>query len=102
LNSNFSSPYNKSWNIYSKRVFSDSKRDLYEVLGVSRSADKNEIKKAYFKLAKEYHPDRNKDNPEAADKFKECTNAYEVLSDKKQRELYDVSTFIISTIDIDG
>uniref|UniRef100_A0A7S2LGX2 J domain-containing protein n=1 Tax=Leptocylindrus danicus TaxID=163516 RepID=A0A7S2LGX2_9STRA len=74
----------------SVRCMSNSnKRDFYEVLGVSKGADKGEIKKAYFKLAKEYHPDRNKDNPEAAEKFKEATAAYEVLSDEKQKELYD-------------
>ena len=71
------------------RGFSSAKRDFYEVLGVGKNADKAEIKKAYFKLAKEFHPDRNKDNPEAADKFKEATAAYEVLSDPKQKELYD-------------
>eukprot|EP00804_Cyclotella_cryptica_P013301 CCRYP_018632-RA/>CCRYP_018632-RA protein AED:0.03 eAED:0.03 QI:141/0/0.5/1/0/0.5/2/763/475 len=69
---------------------SSSKRDFYEVLGVGRSADKAEIKKAYFKLAKKYHPDTNKqDDKTAADKFKEATEAYEVLSDDKQRQLYD-------------
>lgn len=74
----------------SKRLFSsNSKRDLYDVLGVSKSADKGTIKKAYFKLAKEFHPDRNKDDEKAAEKFKEATEAYEVLSDEKQRELYD-------------
>jgi len=72
-----------------RQFSSGGKRDFYEVLGVSKGADKGEIKKAYFKLAKEYHPDRNKDNPEAADKFKEATAAYEVLSDPKQKELYD-------------
>jgi len=72
------------------RLFSStSKRDFYEVLGVSKGADKGEIKKAYFELAKQYHPDRNKDNPEAAEKFKEATAAYEVLSDPKQKEMYD-------------
>jgi molecular chaperone DnaJ len=68
---------------------SDSKRDLYEVLGVPRSSDKGEVKKAYFKLAKKFHPDTNKDDEKAADKFKEATSAYETLSDDKQRKLYD-------------
>ena len=68
---------------------SDSKRDLYEVLGVPRSSDKGEVKKAYFKLAKKFHPDTNKDDEKAADKFKEATAAYETLSDDKQRKLYD-------------
>ena len=74
-----------------RRHFSSSaKEDFYKVLGVSKSADKGEIKKAYFKLAKKYHPDANKkDDKAAADKFKEATEAYEVLSDEKQRQLYD-------------
>ena len=68
---------------------SGSKKDFYDVLGVARGSDKGTIKKAYFKLAKQYHPDTNKDDEKAADKFKEVTEAYEVLSDDKQRELYD-------------
>mmetsp|Transcript_26155 Transcript_26155/g.54606 ORF Transcript_26155/g.54606 Transcript_26155/m.54606 type:complete len:496 (+) Transcript_26155:103-1590(+) len=74
----------------STRVFSSSsKRDFYDVLGVGKTADKGEIKKAYFKLAKKYHPDTNKDDKSAESKFKEATEAYEVLSDEKQRGLYD-------------
>lgn len=74
----------------SVRFFSSgSKRDLYEVLGAARSANKAEIKKAYFKLAKQYHPDTNKDDESAAEKFKEATAAYETLSDDNQRKLYD-------------
>lgn len=66
------------------------KRDFYEVLGVSKSASEDEIKKAYKKLAKKYHPDLNRDNPEkAAESFKEVSEAYEVLSDKKKRAQYD-------------
>ncbi|CAJ1970128.1 unnamed protein product [Cylindrotheca closterium] len=73
-----------------KRSFSSaSKRDFYEVLGVSKSSNKAEIKKAYFGLAKKYHPDTNKDDEAASDKFKEVTEAYECLSDDEQRGLYD-------------
>ena len=63
--------------------------DYYELLGVDRSADTAEIKKAYRKLAIKYHPDRNPDNPEAAEKFKEISKAYEILSDEEKRPLYD-------------
>ena len=65
------------------------KRDYYEVLGVSKSATDDEIKKAYRKLAKKYHPDLNKDNPEAAEKFKEAAEAYDVLSNSEKRSRYD-------------
>ena len=66
-----------------------SKRDFYEVLGVSKNADEREIKKAYRKLAMKYHPDRNSDDPEAEEKFKEASMAYEVLSDSDKRSAYD-------------
>jgi molecular chaperone DnaJ len=65
------------------------KRDYYEVLGVSRSADKDEIKKAYRKLALKYHPDKNPDNKDAEDHFKEVNEAYEVLSNDDKRRRYD-------------
>ena len=68
-----------------------TKRDYYEVLGVGKSADEKEIKKAYRKLAMQYHPDRNPDNKEAEEKFKEINEAYEVLSDENKRRTYDVS-----------
>ena len=67
----------------------DDKRDYYEVLGVNKGATDDEIKKAYRKLARKYHPDLNKDNPEAAEKFKEIGEAYEILSDKDKRARYD-------------
>ena len=65
-----------------------SKRDYYEVLGISKSASKDEIKKAYRKLAKKYHPDVNKEE-DATEKFKEVQEAYEVLSDDQKRAQYD-------------
>lgn len=65
------------------------RRDYYEVLGVSRNATEDEIKKAYRKLALKYHPDRNKGNKEAEERFKEINEAYAVLSDKEKRQQYD-------------
>ena len=65
------------------------KRDYYEVLGVGRNANEEELKRAYFKLAMQYHPDRNRGNPEAEAKFKEATEAYEVLRDPAKRARYD-------------
>ncbi len=66
-----------------------SKRDYYEVLGVQRNATEAEIKKAFKKLAMKYHPDRNPDNKEAEEKFKEAKEAYDILSDAKKRAAYD-------------
>ena len=65
------------------------KKDYYEILGVGRSADKDEIKKAYRKLALKYHPDKNPDNKDAEDHFKEVNGAYEVLSNDDKRRRYD-------------
>ena len=65
-----------------------AKRDYYEVLGVAKTAS-DEIKKAYRKLAMKYHPDRNPDNAEAEEKFKEAAEAYEILSDSEKRSMYD-------------
>lgn len=66
-----------------------SKRDYYEILGISKDAEASEIKKAYRKLALKYHPDRNPDNKEAEAKFKEAAEAYETLSDASKRRQYD-------------
>lgn len=66
-----------------------SKRDFYEVLGVTQSDDSKSIKKAYRRVAMKYHPDRNPDDPDADDKFKEATEAYDVLMDDEKRAAYD-------------
>lgn len=64
-------------------------RDYYEILGVTKTADGEEIKRSYRRLAMKYHPDRNPNDPEAETKFKECAEAYEVLSDQSKRARYD-------------
>ncbi|MCW5626047.1 MAG: DnaJ domain-containing protein, partial [Burkholderiales bacterium] len=66
-----------------------AKRDYYEVLGVNRDASDEDIKKSYRKLAMKFHPDRNPDNKDAEEKFKEAKEAYEVLSDASKRQAYD-------------
>ena len=66
-----------------------SQRDYYEVLNVDKSASDADLKKAYYKLAKQFHPDQNPDNPEAEQKFKEASEAYGILSDKEKKTAYD-------------
>ena len=65
------------------------KRDYYELLGLAKGADPSAIKKAYRKLAKKYHPDTNPGDKEAEKKFKEITEAYNILSDPEKKKLYD-------------
>jgi molecular chaperone DnaJ len=73
----------------SEKVMPLSKRDYYEVLGVGRSATPDEIKKAYRKLARQFHPDANKEDPDTENKFKEVSEAYSVLGDEQKRAQYD-------------
>lgn len=64
-------------------------KDYYKILGVSKNGSAKEIKKAYYQLAKKYHPDTNKDDPNASKKFQEVSEAYEILSDDTKRKEYD-------------
>ena len=66
-----------------------AKKDYYQILGVNRDASAEEIKKAYRKMAMQHHPDRNRDKPEAEEKFKEASEAYSVLGNGEKRKIYD-------------
>ena len=66
-----------------------SKRDYYEILGVGKNAEESEIKKAYRKMALKYHPDKNPDDKQSEEKFKEAAEAYEILSNSEKRRKYD-------------
>lgn len=85
---------NKQW-LFAKKSLSHiitavpTKRDYYEVLGINREASDDEIKKAFRRLAKQYHPDANQGDPQSEEKFKEIGEAYQVLSDPEKRQLYD-------------
>uniref|UniRef100_A0A8C7XSY4 DnaJ homolog subfamily C member 5B n=1 Tax=Oryzias sinensis TaxID=183150 RepID=A0A8C7XSY4_9TELE len=72
-----------------QRTLSTSGESLYQILGLEKGCSHDEIKKSYRKLALRYHPDKNPENPEAADKFKELNNAHSVLTDLTKRNIYD-------------
>ncbi|KAL7634182.1 UNVERIFIED_CONTAM: hypothetical protein RMT77_015511 [Armadillidium vulgare] len=81
--------WNVSLLLISLIILIDAGRDFYKILGVPKNANLNQVKKAYRKLAKELHPDKNKDDPDADEKFKDLGAAYEVLSDEEKRQKYD-------------
>ena len=85
----FFSSENQARKFHVSSVSCQKKKDYYDVLGVTRNTSAKDIKKAYYELAKKYHPDTNKNDPNAAKKFQEVSEAYEVLSDDTKRKQYD-------------
>ena len=83
----FATWYLSNYYRYIYKIECRFRRDFYKILGVGRNANKNQIKKAYRKLAKEMHPDRNPDDPEANTKFQDLGAAYETLSDEDKRKM---------------
>src|SRR6204780_1663037 len=81
---------------------SASKKDYYETLGVSRAADADEIRKAYRKLARKFHPDRNPGDKAAEDRFKKVQEAYDILSDENKKKIYDQFGFYSDNIPPNG
>jgi len=79
-----------------------TKRDYYEILGVQKGADDGVLKTAYRKLALQFHPDRNPNNHEAEEKFKEVQEAYDVLSDDKKRKVFDRFGYYNDNLDSDS
>ena len=73
-----------------------SKKDYYKILNINKNSKEEDIKKAYRKLAIKYHPDKNKNNKESENKFKEINEAYEVLSDENKKRNYDSKTSFLS------
>src|SRR5215471_15123919 len=81
--------YSSTTRVYRQMPVAGQKRDYYEVLGVARGVGEQELKSAYRKVALQFHPDRNPGNKDAEEKFKEASEAYEVLRDEEKRARYD-------------